>query len=74
MIRFAIILALLPCQALAQQQQSPIEQALSQKILAEVNAGLACSAQLIEVKKQLDEAQAKLKDFESKAKPGAPPS
>lgn len=62
--------------AFAQQQSTPIEQAMGQKIMAEINNGLACSARLIEVQKQLDDAQAKLKELEpkDKAKPTPPPS
>lgn len=71
-IAISILLVTLVSQALA--EQSAIEQALSQKILAELNAGLACSTKLIETQKQLDEAHARLKELESKAKSGAPPS
>jgi hypothetical protein len=70
MIRIAIALALLATPALAQQQQpSFTEQAMGQKIMQEINNGLACSARLIEVQKQLETAEAKVKQLEGEAKP-----
>jgi hypothetical protein len=65
----AIALALSP--AHAQQQQSPMEQALSQKIVAELNASLQCSASLLTIQAQLQTAQSRVKELEAKYEPAA---
>jgi hypothetical protein len=66
-LTWAIIAAALYA-CLAQQPPSFTEQAMGQKIMQEINNGLACSAKLIEVQKQLEDMQAKFKDLESKDK------
>jgi hypothetical protein len=52
------------------QQQSPIEQALSQKIMQEINNGLACNTDLIKVKEELLKAKEELAQLKQEgAKP-----
>ena len=38
----------------------PLESALSQKLMAEMNAGIACATQAITYKQQLDKANAEV--------------
>ncbi len=52
-----LIVAVLCISANAQQLQSPIEQALSSKLIKEINEGLSCSV-------ALSQAQAKIADLE----------
>jgi hypothetical protein len=54
------------CAHAQQQQQTPSEQALGVKLMQEIQGGLNCSAGLIAVQKQLDAANAKIKELESK--------
>lgn len=66
----ALFLVLPTMQATAQQQQqTPLEQALGAKLLGEINAGLACSAESISLKAQLAAAQARIKEIEAKLPP-----
>lgn len=58
---------LLPVAAHAQQSASPQEQALSLKLSSEINQGLQCSASLIALRQELDRAQARVKELETKA-------
>ena len=66
----ALLLSAAPALA-QQQQQTPSEQALGVKLMQEIQGGLNCSAGLIAVQKQLDAANAKIKELEPKpeAKP-----
>ena len=57
-IAVALSLTSLALPALAQQSPSPLESALSQKLMAEMNAGIACTTQAITYKQQLDKANA----------------
>ena len=59
-------------EAQAQQQTSPTEQAIGNKLLQEINNGIACNANLLVVQKQLADAQAKIKEIEPKAAPAQP--
>ena len=43
-----------------QPQQTPREQALTQKLIAEINAGLACSGNVIALQEALKKAQDEL--------------
>jgi hypothetical protein len=68
------IFLLIGSPAFAQQQQSPMEQALAQKLGIEVNASLQCSASLIAAQAQLTAAQARVKELEAKYEPKAEPA
>lgn len=60
---FAILPFLLPAAALAQpapQQQSPAEQALAQRLTAEINNNLTCSANVITLQEQIKKLTAEL--------------
>ena len=59
-IAVALTLTSLAFPALAQQSPSPLESALSQKLMAEMNAGIACTTQAIIYKQQLDKANAEV--------------
>jgi hypothetical protein len=62
--------------ALAQQQPappSPNEQALGQKLMAEINASIACGANLITANQALATAQARIKELEDKLAKSEPP-
>ncbi len=59
-IALGLVLTLAPLPALAQQSPSPLESALSQKLIAEINAGIACATQAITYKQQLDKANAEV--------------
>ena len=56
----ALALAVLSLPALAQQSPSALDTALSQKLMAEMNAGIACTTQAITYKQQLDKAEAEV--------------
>lgn len=49
------------------QQQTPSEQALGTKLMQEIQGGLNCSASLIALQAELAKAQARIKEFETKA-------
>jgi len=66
-MRIIAVLLLLITPALA--QQSPSEQALSSKLLAEINAGLQCSTTLLSERAELQKAQARIKELEEKYEP-----
>lgn len=51
------------------QQQSPMEQALVQKLMAEINTSLQCSAAQVTMQDQLKTAQARVKELEAKQEP-----
>jgi hypothetical protein len=50
-------------------QSSPLDQALSAKLMAEMNYGLQCATDLISVKAELDKAKQKIKELEGKEAP-----
>ena len=56
----ALTLASLSLPVLAQQSPSALDTALSQKLMAEMNAGIACTTQAIIYKQQLDKANAEV--------------
>lgn len=65
-IVFAILLLSTP--VLAQQQlPSAAEQALGTKLMQEIQVGLNCSANSIALQADLAKANAKIKEFETKA-------
>lgn len=66
-ILVATFVAILYMGSLARAQQpSPAEQALSERLLAEIQANVQARAQLIDVQRQLTAAQAKIKELEPK--------
>lgn len=81
-MRFKILIAvavlLLPVAAFAQQrpgspvqpraatERGPMERAMAQRILNEVEAGLTCSRDVIALQDELAKAQARLKELEPK--------
>ncbi len=70
----ALLLAASP--ALAQQQQaaapqSPMEQALSQRLSVEIGASLQAAATVIDLQRQLALAQARVKELEAAGKKDA---
>lgn len=71
LILAAVLLAATP--ALAQQQASPLEQALGAKLTTEVGAGLQCSVDLINTRAALDKALARIKELEAKPPESVPP-
>ncbi len=60
MKRLAILVALLATPALA-QQPSAAEQALSERLIAEIQSNVQARAQLIETQRKLAEAEAKIR-------------
>jgi hypothetical protein len=69
----AILMLALSTPAHAQQQPSPMEQALSQKLITEINAALQCSASLVTAQGQLQAAQAQARVKELEPKEPKPP-
>lgn len=69
-----LALAALALPAAAQQSGSPYEQALAGKLIAELNAGLACNAGLFKANADLAAAQARIKELEAEleARPAKP--
>jgi hypothetical protein len=59
---------LLSSAALAQQQQpSPAEQALGQRLMSEIQKGVTCEAGVISLLAELAAAQAKIKELDKAA-------
>jgi hypothetical protein len=73
-MRSLLVLCLLSSSAWAQQPSAAAhEQAMSAKLVTEINAGLACSSELITLKAELESLKAKLKekeDAQQKSPPG----
>lgn len=69
MLRYVFVLLLISSAALAQIAPSPNEQALSAKLMQELQEGLSCNINLIRIKSELAIAQAKIKELEAKDKP-----
>lgn len=64
------MIAMIGTPAVAQQQsQSPMEQAMGAKLLAEISVGLQCSADAVSTRAALDKALARIKELEAKAEP-----
>lgn len=61
-----LLTLLLPSTAFAEQQSSPSEQVLGQRLLREIQEGLNCSAALLTTKSDLAKAQARIKELETK--------
>lgn len=69
MKKLIIVLVLISTPSFAQQTTtSPNEQALGQKLLQEIQAGISCNSNAISLKIDLDKANAKIKELESKQK------
>lgn len=67
---FAILPFLLPAAALAQPApQSPAEQALAQRLTAEINNSLTCSASVITLQEQIKKLSAELAVKKPEPKP-----
>ena len=66
MLKYMLPLCLFASPCLAQQQQSPGEQALGAKLMQELQSGLNCNAQLISVQAELAKANARIKELEPK--------
>lgn len=66
MLKYAVAILLFSAPAFAQQPQpsTPLEQALGAKLVAEINAGLQCSATQTVLQQQLQQATAKVADLE----------
>lgn len=68
------VLLVLTAPALAQQPSPPVsEQALAQKLMTEINAGIQCSATTITLQQQLAAAQAEIKELKAKMPKDEPP-
>jgi hypothetical protein len=65
MMRLILLAGLASTPALA--QQSALEEALWQRITAEVHSGIECSSQLIDAQRALELAKARIKELEAKA-------
>lgn len=65
---FAALAVTLASPGLA-QQPSPIEQALSQRLGIEINAGVQAAAAIIDLQRQLSATQARIKALEEKYEP-----
>ena len=63
-VHAGMILMLFGTSTYAQPQQSPTEQALSSKLLQEINTGLACAASAISLQQQLTAAQVRIAELE----------
>jgi TolA-binding protein len=68
LIGLGISLALTASASAQQPQMNPLEQALSNKLMAEINSGLQCNVaavnaakQIADMQKQIDELKAKYK-------------
>lgn len=56
------------------QQPQPMQEALGQKLFAEINAGLSCGAELLTTRRELEAARAQIKAMtEAKAAPPEAP-
>lgn len=60
MIRLAFALTLLASSALAQQAPTPQVQALSDRVMQEINTSLACSGNLIAAQQEITKLKAEL--------------
>lgn len=65
----ALLLYALQSQQMAHAQQAalPRDQALTQKLIVEINSGLACNTSLIDAQQQIAKLQAELKDKDAPA-------
>lgn len=69
----ATALLLSTATAYAQQPQpAPLEASLSQRVMAEVGANVQCNAANIDLQRQLQAAQARIKELEAKQGAAAP--
>lgn len=70
-MKYALILtfSLLSAPVFAQPNQTLFEQALAQKLSAEISGGLQCSAALLANQQELLKAQARIKTLEEKYEP-----
>jgi hypothetical protein len=68
-VRLWIIAAVVVASTAVQAQQSPSEQALGNKLMAEINAALQCDAGLISARQELAKSAARIKELEDKYEP-----
>lgn len=69
MKRLILLAAFIATPAIAQQQPSPVEQALGQKLMQEISAGVQCTAQAITLKGEFDKSQEEVKRLTEKYEP-----
>lgn len=62
-MRFALVISLLAVTPAFAQQQSPSELALGAKLFQEINAGISCSATVIDLQRQLAEARKQIEEL-----------
>lgn len=63
----AVVFALVAPVFAQQPQQSPMEQALSQRLSAEIGINIQSAAVIIDLRQQLAAAQARIKELEAAA-------
>lgn len=68
----AFILSLVAAPVLAQQPPSPEMQAVGNKLMSEINAGLECSTMTITLRGQVDRLNAEVKRLKDKYEPAKP--
>lgn len=66
MLKYLLAFSLLASAAYAQQAPTPNEQALSTKLMQELQEGLSCNVNLVRIKSELAVAQARIKELELK--------
>lgn len=59
---------------MALAQQSPEMQAIGNKLIAEINAGIVCGASAITQKQEIDKLQAEIKALKDKYEPQPAPA
>jgi hypothetical protein len=64
-LALALSLALL-MPSYAQQTSPETQQAVANKLMSEINAGIQCSASIITLRRELETAQAQIKSFTEK--------
>lgn len=65
-MRKALLIVLLSSFPAWAQQPSPSEEAIGAKLMLEINLGLQCNAALVDDKRKLAAAQARVKELEDK--------
>ena len=68
-----VLVLLFSTQISIAQTATPEQQAISLKLMAEINDGLRCGANLIVLKQKLDAAEVRIKDLTEKYEPKAEP-
>lgn len=62
-VLFVVLLVAFTASAFA--DQSSLDQALSAKLMSEINSGLQCSTNLLDLQKQLDAAKKEIADLKA---------